>query len=649
MNDPLKPREELDSHKFYPDLHDEDLLPVFVTDSTQPSHRKVYKPSNLNKPNYKQIPKEILPTENIKIPSKVMKLGYKLNNEINKNSTYIRENDYLLSRDINILNDISQNQIMFKSLYDMDEQDNYLLSYLKDQGFSISNEIFECCLTILENEWNQLELKIPPKLRSSTLNQSNLKNFINLYGSDDGIGINDSIDDQNCSICNESECDNSNAIIFCDGCDIAVHQDCYGVLFIPEGQWLCRRCMLNKNKKITCQFCPSKTGAFKQTANGLWSHVLCGLWIPELYFASINHMEPIEGIELIPKGRWKLNCYICKKKCGACIQCANKNCFTAFHVTCAKRAGLYMKMKKGIQNAVLDKSSLVCYCDKHSPRELLPSIKQGIIKTRLYFDYLNNLNLNFNYKANHITKKWKTSKGTPIGPNFFIKILNSFLIKFKINNSTELSQILTKYWSMKREMKKGAPLIRRVNMNNSISNDLNEIKLKLDFSKILLKDLKNLNNLNNLIVKREELKLKKFQALNNAIELNYFNQFELIKTLINKILNLQSSKFLLNLPVNLNLNSIVKKFKNFNYLKIDDFLLDLFDFFKLIENRNILIEIKSKNRILREIESDLSNLKKYNNIFNSNILSDFKINGLIFESNYNGKSVLEEEGLSDVE
>ena len=30
--------------------------------------------------------------------------------------------------------------------------------------------------------------------------------------------------DSQCSICFESECDNSNAIVFCDGCNVAVHQ-----------------------------------------------------------------------------------------------------------------------------------------------------------------------------------------------------------------------------------------------------------------------------------------------------------------------------------------------------------------------------------------------------------------------------------------
>ena len=36
--------------------------------------------------------------------------------------------------------------------------------------------------------------------------------------------------------------DDTNQIVFCDGCDIAVHQDCYGIRMIPEGLWFCAKC-----------------------------------------------------------------------------------------------------------------------------------------------------------------------------------------------------------------------------------------------------------------------------------------------------------------------------------------------------------------------------------------------------------------------
>lgn len=45
-----------------------------------------------------------------------------------------------------------------------------------------------------------------------------------------------------CEICSKPDSKAPNEIILCDNCDFAVHQQCYDVAEIPEGDWLCKSC-----------------------------------------------------------------------------------------------------------------------------------------------------------------------------------------------------------------------------------------------------------------------------------------------------------------------------------------------------------------------------------------------------------------------
>ena len=246
--------------------------------------------------------------------------------------------------------------------YDIDEEDSQWLTLIneerKTEGLTaVPQEAFELLMDRLEKEC-EFETQAP----------GNGNEPINPYNIDENAV---------CCICNDGECHNTNAILFCDMCNLAVHQECYGVPYIPEGQWLCRRCLQSPSCSVDCVLCPNKGGAFKQTINGRWAHVICALWIPEVQFSNTVFLEPIDGIGDVPAARWKLMCYICRKRKGACIQCAKANCYVAFHVTCAQQAGLCMRIEM-IKNGDITKAA---FCDSHTPpgarKKLLQSLQDA--------------------------------------------------------------------------------------------------------------------------------------------------------------------------------------------------------------------------------------------------------------------------------
>lgn len=130
--------------------------------------------------------------------------------------------------------------------YDMDEQDDKWLEVFnairKEMDVEpITREIFEITITKIEKEWHSLEKRIPkpnPKPPQTHRPRSSSAAAVN------GEPQAGEEQDSKCAICDDGDCENTNAIVFCDGCDLAVHQECYGVPFIPEGQWLCRKCQL---------------------------------------------------------------------------------------------------------------------------------------------------------------------------------------------------------------------------------------------------------------------------------------------------------------------------------------------------------------------------------------------------------------------
>lgn len=466
--------------------------------------------------------------------------------------------------------------------YDMDEQDTkwleaYNLQRKSEQIEPIKPAVFEITMTKIEKEWHALEKRIPkPNPKPPQTHRPRSSSTAAMNGEPLASGEEQ---DSKCAICDDGDCENTNAIVFCDGCDLAVHQECYGVPFIPEGQWLCRKCQLIGRGTPTCIFCPNTDGAFKQTNSLRWSHLLCAIWIPEVSLGNTTFMEPVMDVEKVPRPRWKLTCYICRQKMGACIQCGNKNCFVAFHVTCARRARLSLKMKSGHGNpASLDASNLKAYCDKHVTSEwrrehdvdtaTADAIEyyHYIMRGRLWADSQQtaltatdgnvpeglvleqaeeaknpkiSLVLNPNKRKRTQTPKivWRLPSGAPVIPSAVYNSVESSLQRFTIRKRKEYAAEACKYWTLKRESRRGAALLKRLQLQMETFTSMEitrrnfvgmgaagrvRLQRRIDFAEKLQRDVEGLRVLCDRIRHREQEKLGDAEMLKDIIDMVYF-------------------------------------------------------------------------------------------------------------------------------
>ena len=463
--------------------------------------------------------------------------------------------------------------------YDMDEQDQkwldeYNAQRKTEQVEPIKPAIFEITMTKIEKEWHALEKRIPkPNPKPPQTHRPRSSSAAAVNGETAGAGEEQ---DSKCAICDDGDCENTNAIVFCDGCDLAVHQECYGVPYIPEGQWLCRKCQLIGRGTPTCIFCPNTEGAFKQTNSSKWSHLLCAIWIPEVSLGNPTFMEPVMEVEKVPKQRWKLTCYICRQKMGACIQCGNKNCFVAFHVSCARRAKLFLQMKTTHGGpASFDSNHLKAYCDKHVPTEwrkdndvdtatadaidyyrytmrgkLWADSQQSAMSMTAVHDHPPsgpaeeephpkiNLIVGGNKRKRNQPPKtvWRLPSGAPVIPATLYDSLENSLQRFTVRKRRDFAADMCRYWTLKREAKRGAALLKRLQLQMETFSSMEitrrnfvgmgaagrvRLQRRIDFAERLLEDVEKLRTLCEKTREREGEKLKDAEMQKDIVDTVY--------------------------------------------------------------------------------------------------------------------------------
>ncbi|KAL4435851.1 hypothetical protein ABPG77_000613 [Micractinium sp. CCAP 211/92] len=208
-----------------------------------------------------------------------------------------------------------------------------------------------------------------------------------------------------CAVCGDGHSEAPNQIVFCERCDVAVHQHCYGIATVPEGEWLCEPCREYEEaqlaqgvppaeirppswqvapesrrpldggaRSVRCALCPIKYGAFKKSENGRhWAHSACALWIPETFMSfrevpGVGRREFVAGLEKVKPERWEGRCAICGLTDGAVMACQQPSgCGNAFHVLCARNIGLYLTIRPDPSRKAAVQYRV--YCALHSPAQ----------------------------------------------------------------------------------------------------------------------------------------------------------------------------------------------------------------------------------------------------------------------------------------
>lgn len=162
-----------------------------------------------------------------------------------------------------------------------------------------------------------------------------------------------------CAVCDDEESYEDNLIVICSKCDLPVHCRCYRIENLPETDWLCDVCVSDA-QNAACSLCPVPGGALKLSKPSNWVHVTCSRHLqnpsPKDFSLDQSRINP---------EKFKLKCFSCNNRTGACVQCSYGRCATAFHVECRKDL------------LEISQNSIHWLCPNHKASKLTRQVKQA--------------------------------------------------------------------------------------------------------------------------------------------------------------------------------------------------------------------------------------------------------------------------------
>lgn len=232
-----------------------------------------------------------------------------------------------------------------------------------------------------------------------------------------------SCDDAFCDVCGDCDESDGNRLFACNGCAIAVHQECYGILE-PVGKfWFCAKCLFY-GEDGRCFLCTNENGILKRTTDLRWVHAVCAVLHPSLFFANPSSKEPVDVSD------WKRRrgeCGCCSARSDTLIRCTYFKCSRRYHASCAAES-LYC-----------DLNNQCVYCPQHdfsADRKMIIS-RRKLVRHRSSYPLLDSAV--FVRKASRLTEPTETA---------FARIVKTE--PFDVAGTNSQDPEIVEYWAAKR-------------------------------------------------------------------------------------------------------------------------------------------------------------------------------------------------------
>jgi NuA3 HAT complex component NTO1 len=149
---------------------------------------------------------------------------------------------------------------------------------------------------------------------------------------------------------------------------------------------------------------------------------------------------------------------------------------------------------------------------------------------------------------------WKLSSGAPVIPRVVYSSVAEFLSRFGFTNVRHFAAETCKYWTLKREARRGASLVRRLQVHAD-SNSFTSIEVvrknyasmgrvqgtkkleqRKDFAGALQNDLIRLMDVVKEVRKREDGRAKESEMMKAYVDAMYFPELPLMRDILNRAL-----------------------------------------------------------------------------------------------------------------